>query len=362
MGTGAARLTPRRWRAIARAAGGGLRLLGDRLGGAPALLSANCYFTQRCNLRCVYCSAPLRGTRELDTAAWRAILDELAALGCLRIALLGGEPLLRADLGELIGHARRRGLAVGLTSNGLLVPRRLDALRELTHLVLSLDAPGPATDAVRGDGVAAAVEAAIAAARSIGLSVKLNAVLSAPTAPHLDALLAFCARHDLPLSVNVVRSEAADLWHDAARVRLDDAAVQALLERLATLARRDPRLMFSPHTYRYAARWADYGRDRVERDEWPADDPRLRGAPPCHHGRNAISIDADGAVYPCVMTFGRISGGNAARDGVAAAWRGLHDHRCVACFSPCTVEQNHLLALQPASVWHFARRHLGRFA
>lgn len=362
MGAGAARLTPRRWRAAARTAGAGLRLLADRLGGAPALLSANCYFTQRCNLRCVYCSAPLRGTPELDTATWRGILDELAALGCRRLALLGGEPLLRADLGELIAHARGRGLAVGLTSNGLLVPRRLDALRPLSHLVLSLDAPGPANDAVRGDGVHAAVEAALAAARSIGLPVKLNAVLSAPTAPQLDALLAFCDRHDLPLTVNVVRSGAPDLWHEAARVRPDDAAVAALLTRLAALARRHPRLLFSPDAYRYAAGWGDYGRDRVERGEWPVDDPRLRRAPPCHHGRNAISIDADGAVYPCVVTFGRITGGNAARDGVAAAWRRLHAHDCLACFSPCTVEQNNLLALRPGPVWHFARRHLGRFA
>lgn len=351
-----------RWRAVSRAAGGGLRLLAGRLTGAPALLSASCYLTQRCNLRCVYCSAPLRGTAELDTGAWRAILDELADLGCVRVAVLGGEPLLRADLGELIAHARGRGLAVGLTSNGLLVPRRLDALRALSHLVLSLDAPGPSNDAVRGAGVFAAVEAAIAAARSIGLPTKLNATLSAPTAPHLDALLAFCERHDLSLTVNVVRSEAPDLWQDAATVRPADDAMRALLTRLAALARRNRRLLFSPSAYEYAAQWGDYGRDRVEVGDWPADDPRLRAAPRCHHGRNAISIDADGEVYPCTLTFGRIRGGNAARDGVAAAWRRLHDHRCLACFTLCTVEQNSIFSLRPSPLLHFARRHLGRFA
>ena len=43
-----------------------MRLLAGRIPGAPALLSANCYLTQRCNLRRVYCSAPLRGTGEHD--------------------------------------------------------------------------------------------------------------------------------------------------------------------------------------------------------------------------------------------------------------------------------------------------------
>jgi len=55
------------WRRLSRVAGGGVRLLAGRLTGQPALLSAVVYLTQRCNLRCVYCSAPLRGTGELDT-------------------------------------------------------------------------------------------------------------------------------------------------------------------------------------------------------------------------------------------------------------------------------------------------------
>ena len=74
------------------------------------------------------------------------------------------------------------------------------------------------------------------------------------------------------------------------------------------------------------------------------------------------STRADGTVYPCVATVGRIIGGNAARDGVAAAWRRLHDHRCVACYAPCLVEQNQLLALRPGPLVQFVRRHLGRYA
>jgi MoaA/NifB/PqqE/SkfB family radical SAM enzyme len=342
--------------------GTGLRLLGNTLGGRPALLSANVYVTQRCNLRCVYCSSPLRRTPELTAEQWFAIFDELAELGCERVAFLGGEPLLRADLAALIGRVRARGMRCALTSNGLLVPRRIDHLRSLDTLVLSLDAPGPANDAVRGAGVFAAVEAAIAAARGAGLRVKLNAVMSAVTAPHLDELLAFTERHDLYLTVNVVRSGAPDLWHDAARVKADDAAISRLCERLATLARTNRRLLFSPTTYRYAAQWGDYARDRYEADELPADDPRRRNGPRCQAGRTFMSIDADGTVHPCSLTFGRITGGNAAVDGVATAWRALHAHQCVACYSPCQVEKNFVTSLHPSALTHFARRHLPRFA
>lgn len=346
-----------------RAARSGLRLLAARAGVAtPPLLSVDLHVTQRCNLRCTYCSSPLQRTAELDTATWMRLLDEIAALGTQRITLLGGEPLLRADLGALIAHARQRGLRVGVTSNGVLVPRRIDALRGISHLTLSLDAPGAANDAVRGAGVFAAVIAAIGAARDAGIAVKLNAVLSAVTAPHLDELLAFVEQHDLPLTVNVVRSGAPDLWNDAATIKDDDDAIRALLLRLAALAQENSRLLFSPATYRYAAGWREYARDRVTRGEWPAADPRLRAASPCQRGRSALTIDADGRVYPCVMTNGRICGGNAAQEGLAACWRALHQHACVACYAPCTVEQNALLSLHPPTVYHFARRQLGRYA
>lgn len=340
----------------------GARLLAARVTGRPALIGAFMYATQRCNLRCVYCSAPLRSTPELTTAQWRAIIDELAELGCRRVAMLGGEPLLRADLPDLIEHVHARGMACVLTSNGLLVARRIERLRTLDTLVLSLDAPGPANDAVRGDGVFAAVEAAIAAARQHGLRVKLNAVLSAPTAPHLDALLAFAEQHDLSITFNVVRSGAPDLWHQAAGVKPEDDAIRRLLERLAELSRRNRRILFSSTTFEYAARWGDFSHDRFEDAELPADDPRRRGAPRCQAGRAYISIDADGTVYPCVATFNRLPGGNAARDGVATAWRALHDHPCVVCHMSCLVEQNYLISLHPGVLWQFARRHLPRFA
>jgi MoaA/NifB/PqqE/SkfB family radical SAM enzyme len=340
----------------------GFQVFGGRLRNQPRLVGANIYLTQRCNLRCTYCSAPLRGTAELTTAQWRTIITELADLGCRRLTILGGEPMLRADLGELIGHARAYGLTVLLTSNGVLVPRRIAALRELDTLVLSLDAPGPANDAVRGEGVFAAVEAAIGAARAAGLRVKLNAVMSAVTAPHLDELLAFVERHDLYLTINVVRTGAPDLWKDAATIKDDDAAIARLFERLAMLARTNRRLLFSPLSYRYAARWSDYGHDRFEAHELHSDDPRRRNGPRCQAGRAYLAIDADGTVYPCTLTMHRLPGGNAATDGVAAAWRALHGHPCVACYTPCLVEQNYLHSLHPSALLHFARRHLTRFA
>jgi MoaA/NifB/PqqE/SkfB family radical SAM enzyme len=326
-------------------------------GWQPAAPPSNVYLTQRCNLRCVYCSAPFRGTGELDTATWR-VFDELADLGCLRMAILGGEPLLRADVGDLIAHTparherrpdleRAAGAAAARQVARPLAPRPQPRCARAVN------------DAVRGAGVFAAVQAALAAARSIGIPVKLNAVMSSETAPHLDALLAFCEREDLSLTINVVRSEAPDLWRDAASVRPEDATLSALLTRLAAEARRNPRLLFSPSstatppagaaTARIAPSAAT-GRRTI----------RVRDAPACHHRRNTIAIDADGG---CIRARRHSAAFTAATPRAKASRR--PGSVCTTILRDVSRRhgraERHPLAAA-GSALHFARRHLGRFA
>ncbi|MBN2198969.1 MAG: radical SAM protein [Candidatus Aminicenantes bacterium] len=329
----------------------------------PVPVFASIYPTFRCNLRCVYCNFPgmMPPESELTTDEWKGVIDALAAHGCRRVSILGGEPLLREDLAEIIGHVRRRGLSCALTSNGLLVPERIGELRGLSTLVLSLDAAGPANDEVRGRGSFEAVKKSIEAARRSGIPVKINSVLSGRTAPELDGLLEFVDRNDLSVTLNVMRSGTPALWRDAASVKESDGDIRRLLLRLAELAKRNPRILFSEATYRFAARWDDYSRDRYEKSDFATNAPLLRSAPRCRAGRCYLTILSDGSVTPCMNTIGQIKGGNVVADGFAAAWRSLRDHDCLRCYAPCLVELDHLFSLRPRVVLNFVLRHLRRY-
>ena len=86
---------------------------------------------RRCNLACTYCneydnfSAPV----PLDVMIRR--IDKLADLGTGIITISGGEPLLHRDLCRMIAHMRKRGIFVGLISNGyLLNEHRIRRLNE----------------------------------------------------------------------------------------------------------------------------------------------------------------------------------------------------------------------------------------
>ncbi len=326
----------------------------------PVLVMAALYPTLRCNLRCTYCNFPELITPELTTEEWRSVIDQLADLGCRRIAILGGEPLLRKDLPELIAHVRMRGMSCILTSNGLLVPERITQLNQLSTLVLSLDAAGSENDAVRGEGVWKAVNKAIAVAKREGIPIKINAVLSAKTSSSLEDLLSFIDRHELHITFNIMRSGNPDLWRDAARIKDEDDVIRQVLLKIAHLTKGNPRILFSESTYRYAAQWDDFSQDRHESHELSPDDPLVNYGPKCQAGRFYMTILSDGAVSPCMNTIGIIQGGNVLHEGVETAWRNLQGHACRVCYAPCLVEQNYLFSLKPRVLLNFISRHLVR--
>ncbi|NTW97329.1 MAG: radical SAM protein, partial [Oscillochloris sp.] len=141
-----------------------------------------------CNLRCAMCGH-WRTQREapLPIARLHALIDELADLGCRKLHLSGGEPLLRPQVPELVEQASGRGVRVTLTTNGTLVDKALArrlAEAGLRGVNLSLDSPvRKIHDGVRG--VAGAWKATLRAARHLAraaprgkLALRINTVVS----------------------------------------------------------------------------------------------------------------------------------------------------------------------------------------
>ena len=101
--------------------------------------------TWRCNLRCQMCNYWRQERHNaLSSELLRTTIDELAELGCGKIHLSGGEPLLREDLFELVEYMVTRGMRVNLTTNGTLLTRekaeRL-AASGVKSISVSIDSP-----------------------------------------------------------------------------------------------------------------------------------------------------------------------------------------------------------------------------
>jgi radical SAM protein with 4Fe4S-binding SPASM domain len=105
--------------------------LSQELGEQRLPLFAIIELTERCNLRCQHCyiHEPARDqavrSRELTTAQWFRIFDELAEAGCLWMTWTGGEILLRPDFTELYRYAKAKGFLIVLFTNGTLLDLEL---------------------------------------------------------------------------------------------------------------------------------------------------------------------------------------------------------------------------------------------
>ncbi|QED47207.1 GTP 3',8-cyclase MoaA [Cytobacillus dafuensis] len=146
----------------------------------------------RCNFRCTYCMpadkfgpdfAFLPKSELLTYEEIERLAKIFVDLGVEKIRLTGGEPLLRKDLPILVKKLSNiQGLQdIGLTTNGVLLPRYAKELKEagLLRVNVSLDSLNSELFGKingRNVGVQAVLDG-IQAAQEAGLGVKINMVV-----------------------------------------------------------------------------------------------------------------------------------------------------------------------------------------
>ncbi|MCX6002897.1 MAG: radical SAM protein [Chloroflexi bacterium] len=143
----------------------------------------NC--TRQCNLSCVHCYASAgthKSPGEMDTAAGKTFIHDLAEFGVPVVLFSGGEPLLRKDFFELADYARRQGLRIALSTNGTLITKGVaEHIKDIgfAEVGISLDGIGPNNDYLRGQK--GAYQAALNGIRNcvtLGLRVSLRLTIT----------------------------------------------------------------------------------------------------------------------------------------------------------------------------------------
>lgn len=199
--------------------------------------------TEKCSLRCTYCmpveGLPAIAREDLLTPVEIARLVGIAVrdLGVRDIRFTGGEPLMRADLKEIVARSReavdldeldhrsgldRRGLdhravSLSMTTNGIGLDKRIDAL-----VTAGLDRVNISLDTVDRDHFARLtrrdrlpdVLRGIEAARRAGLTpLKINAVLMRDTLAGASDLLAWALENGAHLRfIEQMPLDADEQW------------------------------------------------------------------------------------------------------------------------------------------------------
>lgn len=83
--------------------------------------------TRRCNLNCRHCYVNSNDRRygELSLDEIKYLIDDLSQMGVFVFGLVGGEPLLRDDVFEILDYAKGKKIATSISTNGVLINEKV---------------------------------------------------------------------------------------------------------------------------------------------------------------------------------------------------------------------------------------------
>lgn len=106
--------------------------------------------TGRCNCRCDSCYWRRNRPGELTTEEVVKLYQDARASGFIANLIWGGEPLMRADLGDILRCSHQVGFLTTVITNGYFLDQRMDELAPYTDsFIISIDYPGDKHDEIR---------------------------------------------------------------------------------------------------------------------------------------------------------------------------------------------------------------------
>jgi radical SAM protein with 4Fe4S-binding SPASM domain len=293
----------------------GIQLLKGRIANRPFPWYVNLFITNKCNLRCPYCYIVTNrhgitglSHKTLQEPTFQEIInniDELYDLGTRYVCLLGGEPLIREDLPEIVAHIKKKNMLVGLNSNGVLLSQHLDVLKEVNRLTISLEGDEEMHDQDRGEGSYQEILKNIRICGENGINkIGIQMTVTGTTRDSWEHVV--CLAKDIGATVLITEISNRP-GEEAELENLSKEETASLWSRIYDLKKQGYPIENTYEAISNVIKYNDYIGPFNIIESYKKLPEKLREfvkANKCSQGRYNAFLDTDGTVYPCVSMFG----------------------------------------------------------
>jgi len=294
--------------------------------------------TRKCNAHCVYCGYA-RNDSDMDTGKIFKIIDQLCAGGVRFISFTGGEILLRQDIKEIIEYTKAKGVFVKINTNGLILKDRIEDVKIVDVIHLSLDGLKDQHDCARGTGTYLKVVEAIETVRKHNIKLIVNTVISKYNVNHLAGILELCYTYNIKASFQPSRVKV--LGEDRLNfAQPDPQEYKKAILRLLVLKKEKKYkkiILNSSVGLRHIYHW-----------------PHFK-AIPCYAGLSYFRINSKGLLYNCEENREKF-GVDIIKYGFKNALRMLKLTVCSDCWCAAAVESNFAMNLNIEVLLNYYRK------
>ena len=305
-----------------------------------------------CNLQCTYCYGDYghrKGFPDFSTKKLLEIIDELKEMGTKILTLHGGESLLRKDFGEILNYAKLQGFYISLNTNGTLVPKRIEELKCLDNLCISMDGDEESNDKNRGKGSFKKAIAALGAGRKNKIPIVVSATLTKDSIDDMEYLADLGKKMGFKIQYSILYN-FEELNKD---IVMSDREIRRVTNKILNLKKQGYPIYYADNVLISSIQWPesyDEVRFFTKKDRDYTKHLRLV---PCYHGRLKYQIDGDGRVVTCWAHDDR-NAPNINTLGLKEALRQCNEQTdCEFCCFLANNEHNSLMHLSPRNIlWH----------
>src|SRR5207253_1350389 len=170
-------------------------------------LQCSLYLTDKCNLDCSYCTEYDNSKPHPKLEDLKLWIRKIRDLGTMRIALVGGEPLLHPDVVEIVRYCRELGFATSLTTNGFLLTRKLlKKLEEAGLQVMQISVDRMTPSAITKKSFKTILPK-LDYFNDSKISLHITGVICADTLPESQAVLETGLSRGIPTEVRLVHAD-----------------------------------------------------------------------------------------------------------------------------------------------------------